>query len=294
MNILRGLALLAGTCPLVVLAASAAQDAVLAADTAFASLSVERGQQVAFQNYLASDGVVFRPTAVVGRDWLATHEQASGRLEWVPAAAAVACSGQLAVTTGPWVYSNEEGGEPAAGHYLSLWRQEPDGGWAVILDHGIDHDRNARVPSPLQAALDGLWPAAAPRPCDGKGDADGLARADSGLNETTRSQGIDIALRRFAVAGALAYRDESPPSPLSDVWPTDDAGLGRRIDARTQSVIASPGSDMGYTYGEIVEPAGSGETPRIRAVYVRLWRHDGREWRVALDMLTPVPASTGP
>jgi len=294
MNILRGLALLACTCPIVVFAASEAQDAVLAADRAFAGLSVERGQQTAFQTYLATDGVVFRPTAVVGRDWLATHEQASGRLEWTPAAAAVACSGQLAVSTGPWVYANPEGGEPAAGHYLSLWRQEPDGGWAVVLDHGIDHDRDATAPSPLQAALDGLWPAAAPRQCHGAGEPEDLAREDGRLNETIRSSGIDVALRRFAAAGALAYRDESPPSHLSDVWPVDDASVGRGVDARTQSAIATPGSDMGYTYGEIVEPAQSGAAPKIRAVYVRLWRHDGREWRVAVDMLTPVPPGTGP
>jgi len=294
MNIQRGLALLACTCPLVVFAATEAQDAVLDADAAFAGLSAERGQQAAFQSFLASDGVVFRPTAVVGRDWLATHEQASGRLEWIPAAAAVDCSGQLAVTTGPWLYSNTEGGEPVAGHYLSIWRQEADGAWVVVLDHGIDDGRSESAPGPLQAALDALWPAAAPRPCDGKGEPKGLAKADGQLNDAIRSKGIDVALRQFAAIGALAYRDESPPAPLGDPWPADAATVGRTVDARTQSAIASPGSDMGYTYGEIVEPAESGEVPRIRAIYVRLWRHDGHDWRVALDMLTPLPASAGP
>jgi len=83
------LVLVAGTIPFVAAADPAARETVLAADTAFAALSVERGAQQAFQAYLASDGVVFRPTAVAGGEWFATHEQASGRLEWNPAAAVV-------------------------------------------------------------------------------------------------------------------------------------------------------------------------------------------------------------
>jgi len=74
---------------------------MLAADTAFAAMSRERGAQQAFHACLTSDGVVFRPTAVTGGVWFATHEQASGRLDWKPAAAAVDCAGGLAVTTGP-------------------------------------------------------------------------------------------------------------------------------------------------------------------------------------------------
>lgn len=93
MPLSRVLVLVAGAFPFVVLADCAAREAVLAADTAFAALSAERGAQQAFQAYLAGDGVVFRPTAVAGGEWLETHKQASGRLEWSPAAVAVDCVG---------------------------------------------------------------------------------------------------------------------------------------------------------------------------------------------------------
>ena len=72
-------------------------------------------QQAAFLEYLADDGIVFRPGPVPGKEWIAAHEPASGRLEWVPVAAAVDCSATLAVSTGRWRYSNPAGGEPVAG-----------------------------------------------------------------------------------------------------------------------------------------------------------------------------------
>lgn len=293
---LRALAVLAAACPFVVLAASEPRESVLAADAAFAALSVERSSQQAFQAYLARDGIVFRPTAVTALEWLGTHEQASGRLEWRSSAAAVACDGRLALTSGPWVYSNAEGGEPVAGHYLSLWRREDDGGWVVVLDHGVEHALETPDAGVLQSGLDALWPPAAPRDCPPRTapSLDGLADADRRLNEAIRSTGIDVAIRQFAHARALAYRDESRPRPLASDWPADGLVLGSRVDTLTQAAIAAPGSDMGYTYGEIVGKTNHDGMQTVRAAYVRVWLHDGLEWRVGLDMLTPVPETSEP
>lgn len=282
------LVLVAGTCPFVVFADPAAREAVLAADAAFAALSAERGAQQAFQAYLASDGVVFRPTAVAGGEWFATHEQASGRLEWSPAAAVVDCTGTLAVTTGPWRYRNPEGGDPVAGHYVSIWRQDANGEWFVVLDHGVDEAGEAEAAGGLQAGLDGLWPA--DRDCSrtSRANAESLAKQDRELNSAIRSKGIDTALRRHAHAAAVAYRDGAPPRPIATDWPADGPTLGGRLQGRARSAIAAAGSDMGYTYGEIVEPAKGRTEPRPKAVYVRVWLHDGRDWRLALDMSTPL------
>lgn len=292
----RALVLVAGASPLVVLADPAVREAVLAADTAFAALSTERGAQQGFQAYVASDGIVFRPTAVAAGEWFATHEQASGRLEWSPAAAAVDCAGGLAVTTGPWRYRNPEGGDPVAGHYLSLWRKDENGEWSVVLDHGVDQERDAVAASGLQPGLDALWPAAAARDCPkaAAANAKALAKADGQLNAAIRSKGIDVALRRYAHAWAVAYRDDAVPGPLAADWPADGLALGSRVQGRNQATIATAGSDMGYTYGEIVEPAQRRIAPRTRAVYVRVWVHDGLDWRLGLDMLTPLPEGAGP
>lgn len=269
-----------------------ALDAVLAADGAFAALSLDRGQQVAFQQYLAPGGIVFRPGPVIGRDWLATHEQPSGRLEWTAAAGAVACNGQIAVTTGPWTYENPEGGDVAAGHYLSVWRREPDGAWRVALDQGIDHAPDAAPSVSLQAALAALWPELSVRACRAGRGADALAAAERDLDAAIRAKGLAAALRRCAADGALGYRDGLPPGPLAGVAEAADAAFTEGSAATPQAVIAEAGSNLGYTYGEIVAPV-QGMTPAARTIYVRLWRADGRRWRLALDMTTAIGPRPG-
>jgi len=67
---------------------STAVEDARAADATFASRAAEIGHHAAFIEYLADDAVLFRPEAVDGQEWLATHEPAGGRLEWSPAAAA--------------------------------------------------------------------------------------------------------------------------------------------------------------------------------------------------------------
>jgi ketosteroid isomerase-like protein len=289
MNVLRGLVLFVACATTAENAiASEAPDSVLAADAAFAVLSLERGQQAAFQANLADDGVIFRPDAVNGREWLATHEQASGRLEWSPEAAAVACDGQLAVTTGPWSYLSPDGGDLAVGHYLSVWRREPDGRWRVVLDHGIGNAPNTGPPVDLRASLAALWPHVPAKNCRAARWSEALSEAERRLDDAIRSGGLAAALRRSAAPGALAYRDDAAPGPLAAVTRATDTGFPEGSEASPRQVHAEPGSNLGYSHGEIIARVG-GSAPATRAVYVRIWQGDGRRWRLALDMTTVLP-----
>ena len=67
---------------------------VMAVDRDFAQRALETGIRFAYDRYLAPDAVVFRPLPVPAREWFATHEPATGRLEWTPAVAATACDSE--------------------------------------------------------------------------------------------------------------------------------------------------------------------------------------------------------
>jgi ketosteroid isomerase-like protein len=283
------LAVLAGFLPAA--SGSDATDAALAEDVAFAAASAERGQQAAFLEFLSPDAIVFRPGAVPAHDWFATHEQGSGRLAWTPSATASDCTGQWAVTTGPWTYASPEGGGSAAGHYLSIWKRQPDGRWRVVLDNGIDHAPQADSGSPLQPAFSDLWPAPQAKGCRAGDGATKLQAAERDLNAAISSDGLAAALAHAAVAGALAYRDDAEPGPLK-ANAALDAAYGRGSDARPQFVSADPDSDFGYSYG-VIEAGGDSSSARARAAYIRVWRRDGQQWRVALDMLTPFASGGG-
>jgi len=255
-----------------------------AADAAFASRAAEIGHHAAFIEYLAEDAVLFRPEAVRGQEWLAAHEPAGGRLEWSPAAAAVSCAATLAVTTGSWRYSNSEGGEPVAGHYLSVWRLDAQSRWRVVLDHGIDH-AGAVPADQLQAAFARFWPGAVEGKCTGRGDLDGLAEAEERLNEQVARRGLLAALQRMAGEGALIYRDDAPPGPLAGLRPDADVAWGPGTVARTVGTVFEPGTDLAVTHGILQSPDGL-----QRSLFVRVWSREGRRWQIAIDMRTPLPA----
>lgn len=267
-----------------VASSSATLDDVRLADVAFAERAAEAGYHLAFVEYLADDAVLFRPEAVGGQQWLAANDPAPGRLEWRPSAAAAACTGRLAVTSGPWRYANDEGGEPAAGHYLSVWRLEQDGQWRVILDHGIDHPPGSAPAVPLESSFGRLWPAREAAACAGRADHADLVRAENDLNDRIASHGLPDALRRAAAEGALAYRDESAPGLLAGLPLPDDANFGPGAAARSVGVVFDAEGDMAVTHG-ILQAA----EPTRRALYVRVWQRERRKWRVAIDLRTPLP-----
>ena len=257
-------------------------DEVLAADRAFASRSAEIGAQAAFLEYLAPDGVLFRPTAVSGPEWLRSHDEATGQLEWSPVAGRVSCDGQLAVTLGPWTYRQDT--VTATGYYLTVWRRGAEGRWVVALDHGVDVPATGMAdPSPL---------AAGSQPCPPGEDAKALVRANGQYDTLLADKGLDAALRQRASASMLVMRDGHPPAPAGAGWPLDGRDFGERIVAITRGVSGGAGSDLGYAWGELVTAgkrgAGGGPT---RAVFARVWVREGREWRLLADMVTGVAAT---
>jgi ketosteroid isomerase-like protein len=273
------------------LAASDRED-VLATDAAFAARSQEAGQQTAFLEYLADDGVVFRPGPVPGKDWIGSHEPPSGQLDWIPSAALVDCSGTLAVSTGRWEYSNDAGGEPVAGHYLTVWRHQSEGEWRIVLDHGVDHPADLEPPVPLARAFAALE-TSGPSGCAPEEAAGVLPEAEAKMNRVIVRRGRTEALHRRSVAGAVVFRDDVPPAQWNERWPPADDVVGEGGDATSDGTIAVAGSDLAISYGSLRDRHRSGDAP-ADFLYVRVWRWTDDGWRVAIDVQTPLPADVAP
>ena len=254
------------------------------ADAAFAARAAERGQRSAFEAVLATDGVLFRPGPVRGLEWMSDHEGGDGRLAWTPAAAIADCAGLYAVTTGPWTYSSPEGSVLATGDYLSIWRSTPDGEWQLVLDNGVDHPPATDGVGMLARTWASLPPPASPRDCVPSPRAPALADADDRLNAAIREEGLAAALAPVAASGAVAYRDDEAAGPLAAAhdaaWPAGTAAV--RVAA-----AGDPQSDLGYSYGTLEAQVANGASPQ-RAAYVRVWRRDGRHWKLLIDLQSPM------
>src|SRR6266700_7309050 len=135
-------ALLLGDCSTAPTYPDATLEALFNAERAFARDSTERGIRAAFLEHFATDGIDFRPGSGAMRERMlarpATTDPLALLLDRSPQAGAVARSGDLGFTTGPYSLRNQR--DPSAptryGYFFSVWKRE-NGGWRVALDGGV-------------------------------------------------------------------------------------------------------------------------------------------------------------
>src|SRR5258708_30384820 len=74
-------------------------------ERAFSHMSEEKGTREAFAAFIAEDGIMFRPMAVLGKKWMQEHPLAPSPtrslLSWQPVFAAVSGAGGLGCTSAP-------------------------------------------------------------------------------------------------------------------------------------------------------------------------------------------------
>src|SRR5512138_2828830 len=77
-------------------------------EQAFSRMAAEKNTRDAFMAFIADDGLLFRPTAVNGKQWMNEHpvppSDKHPMLAWQPVFAQMAIAGDLGFTTGPWEF----------------------------------------------------------------------------------------------------------------------------------------------------------------------------------------------
>ena len=275
-------------CPIVArAAASTALDSLVAAERAFAARSVEKGVRDAFLEFLAADGVIFRPLAANGRQVWESRAPVTATLVWEPVFAEVSADGDLGYTTGPWELRPGDPQHPTGyGHFVSVWQKQADGSWRVAVDIGISHGQPTRglgnvdfTPGPLHVA-----PRRAARAID-------LAALDLAWTRDARAKGSAAAFARRAAPDVRFYRDL--------VAPVLGLRAGREMlraipgvtlwDPQAQKVARS--GDLGCTYGILERRRLGGATPDS-STYLHVWRSTaGGKWKVALALECALPRS---
>jgi len=258
-----------------------ARDSLAASELAFARHSVDHGMRAAFIEYFADDGVNFAPDPGNTRARFRARPEAieSFVLDWHPAVAAVARSGDLGFTTGPYTITGRAPAvrEPAQGMFFSVWRRQPDGSWKVIVDGGVP----TRAPVPDAAFGDDPQPlisvALATSAAAQKALFDleaqplfGEVPAASGYAALLADDARLVigptppALGRDAIVAQLAERE------IKFRWETLAAGVSRS-------------DDLGYSYGRLHLLGKGAKAP---GYYVHVWMRDrGGHWRIVAELM---------
>ncbi len=291
LSFLLALCLLIGCAPEPLPDTDAALASLVEAERAFARTSVEEGMRHAFLEFLADEAVIFRPTPTNGKQWFAPRPETSGTLAWQPVFADVADTGDLGYTTGPYSFSDSAGTPVAHGHYVTVWRLQPDSTWRVEIDAGINHPKPQtpapdRVTSPhdttTSKALRKLYQEAA---------RVNLLKTDRDLAVASAAQGSVEAFSAVLADSVRIYRNGGFPQIGKAVL---EARLARAAGVLSWVPInaeVSQAGDLGYTYGLATFRASAEDTTAASSSYLRIWKRppDGL-WRLVLDLAYPVPS----
>ena len=238
-------------------------DDMVAAERAFAADAGARGTREAFLAALAEDSLVFQPGPTSGQRTWAAREAGKDRLEWAPAMAEVATSGDVGYTVGPWRFTPEGAEAPAAtGWFFTLWRKQADGHWKVLLEHGISAPAT-QFPATVQH----------------RGGI-GIGRLPSwpvGIRELRLADQATPAgelTPRLVSADFLRLRAGIAPDGRAEGAAL--ASTARRVDT---GLVVSSGGDLAATWG------GGIDSP----AWIRIWRRPSAEdapghgWTLAVD-----------
>ncbi len=258
--------------------AAVSADPVIAAERAFAADAAVRGWAAAFRSAAAADAITLSPDPVNAHEQLVQFEgDGETTLDWRPAYAGIAQSGDFGFTTGPFQFRGRDG---IVGHYFTVWRRQADGSWKWIFDAGTEV-RDAGPPVAVDAQIPTL--AIATR---GTGSAERAVEDVQSLEQhiaigrpEPRSQLIrrlaaDVRLNR---PGHPAAVGAAAAATLAQATALDAIEAPLRIEA-------SAAGDMVFVLG--ATSWREGETQR-RGYAARIWQHQGREWRIVFDEIVP-------
>ena len=265
-------------------------------ERAFSRAATEKGTRDAFLEFLAEDGIVFRPGPVNGKQVWRERAPVQSLLTWQPVYADVSDAGDLGYTTGPWEFRQKRTDQQAAahGHFFTVWKKQQDGTWKAALDLGISHP----APAVSLAATDFSAIKFTPtkkksRKIKVEDERSVLLNADREFAQSSVTRGTLKAFLSYLTKDARLMRPDNFPiigleKIRAALSPTAHPGI---LSWQPTFADVSRSGDLGYTYGtyERKENATS-NTASESGNYVRIWRREADgTWKVALDLLNPVP-----
>ena len=250
--------------------------AMVEAERKFYQTAQEKGTRAAFLEFLADDGIVFRPGPVNGKEVWSKRSETGLDLVWEPNFAAIAQSGDFGYDSGPskWRANKTEKKFTGFGHFVSIWKKQKDGSWKVALDCGIENSGSDTKP-PLKLVVPKNPAKGAPQSFQ---DTQVAFIATANLDFTK-------AFRRFGSEEVRLYRNGSFPTigTKDGLQLLEPAGIAMEV----MKTDMSSSADLAYMYGSYsdtrTQAAAAGN-------FLQVWQTDANgAWKLALDWQQPLP-----
>jgi ketosteroid isomerase-like protein len=231
----------------------------------FSARCAQIGIRDAFLEYFTDDAIRFGPEPRLARPDLEQETSSSKvRLTWQPKIVRVASTGQLAVSTGPYVL--QTGANKSSGYYLSIWKRQDDGAWKVAADIGVSGPMAPVAADDFQSY---------PDPPDQGAPAD--------LSSYEREQfspdlDLDHIYRSIASPETVFERDNQPPQTGQPEYAVFLYGQ-RTKRTKLSQAGGSISGNLGFTYG-------TQSDAKSTIGYLRVWVLRESRWSLMFDVLT--------
>lgn len=248
------------------------------AERKFYQTGQEKGTRAAFLEFLAPDGIIFRPGPVNGQEAWSKRQETGLDLVWEPTFAVIARSADFGYDTGPakWRAKKTDENFTGFGHFVSVWKKQPDGSWKVALDCGIENTKSDAKP-PLKLVI----------PTNrGPGTLESLQQTQTAFIAMAKLD-FTKAFRQFGSDQVRLYRNGSFPTigkkDGAELLGSEQAGMAMEVMKSDMSSIG----DLAYSYGSCSDTRTQ---PGRAGHFVQIWQTDvSGAWKLVLDWQQPLP-----
>jgi ketosteroid isomerase-like protein len=231
----------------------------------FSARCAEIGIRDSFLEYFTADAIHFGPEPRLARPDLQQETSSNKvRLTWQPKIIRVASTGQLAVSTGPYVL--QTGTNKSSGYYLSIWKRQEDGAWKVGADIGVTGPSMTGLADDFQSY---------PDPPDQGAPADLLAYERERFSPDLD---LDHIYRSIASPETVFERDSQPPQSGQPEFAVFLYGQRAKRTKLSQAGGSTSGN-LGFTYGTESDGASN-------VGYLRVWVFRNSQWSLMFDVVS--------
>jgi len=273
-------------CTAVIAQAQTPLEEMVKTEQAFSKMAADKNTREAFMTFIADDGLLFRPGAVNGKKWMLEHpvppSDKKPLLAWQPNFAGMSASGDMGFTTGPWEAKPDVNDpKPSAyGHFVTVWKKQPDGTWKFVVDLGISHPQSGG-PQTLWHPTEKVEPSTTT--VESAKAVKALVDRDRILSLAALEYGLAKAFESHASPDVRVYRTGNLPFIGRSASEEALKKISGKLKSQPIGGDVSHAGDLGYTHGTY-EISDAADKVVERGSYVRIWRNQGGAWRVVLDV----------
>jgi ketosteroid isomerase-like protein len=254
---------------------------VVAAERTFAADGLALGIKGSFLKHSADNAIVIQPDPINAHQALSAQPDGpkGPPLVWWPVWAGISRGGDLGFTSGPYTVDGKPGG-----HYFTVWKQQPDGGWKWIFDGGAGADgRN----EPVQGSEPILLPLAAGAAASPTAALAEVSARETDLAARAKTDQKAAFLANLADDGRL-YVAPLPPAKDRAAFETALAAWPGSFDMTQLGGEAAASADLVWTYGSARWTRGD---QARRGHYVHVWQRQAAGWKLVFAEIIPAPVA---